>query len=255
VFGGDAPFQPSNVWRRAQRAWKRAGLEPIGLHEARHTFASVLIAAGVNARHSSTTTTRGARTLGRHVRSQPRQSSPSARWLSRRRDRWRLDSPCRELGDSPAATSVAASLHSPRRWIASRAQMHRNAKLSHHSCTGVSPSPNAPEHESSAARSRQAGLGADRRRWRDGTGRATRLHAHAGGRGDRRESLDVRPPCPTVDRNRRDAVGNEAHPRRRAQATDRRTATAAGSRTATAGEARTAASPLIRARRPHPGRA
>ena len=54
VFGGDAPFQPSNVWRRAQRAWKRAGLEPIGLHEARHTFASVLIAAGVNAKAITT---------------------------------------------------------------------------------------------------------------------------------------------------------------------------------------------------------
>jgi integrase len=58
------PFQPSNLWRRAQRAWKRAGLEPIGLHEARHTFASVLIAAGVNAkaittymRHASIQTT------------------------------------------------------------------------------------------------------------------------------------------------------------------------------------------------------
>ncbi|MGH3023455.1 MAG: tyrosine-type recombinase/integrase [Gaiellaceae bacterium] len=50
VFGSnpEAPFQPSNLWRRAQRTWKRAGLEPIGLHEARHTFASVLIAAGVN---------------------------------------------------------------------------------------------------------------------------------------------------------------------------------------------------------------
>lgn len=52
VFGSTAetPFAPSNLWRRAQRAWKRAGLEPIGLHEARHTFASVLIAAGVNAK-------------------------------------------------------------------------------------------------------------------------------------------------------------------------------------------------------------
>lgn len=54
VFGGDAPFEPSNVWRRAQRAWARAGLEPIGLHEARHTFASVLIAAGVNAKAITT---------------------------------------------------------------------------------------------------------------------------------------------------------------------------------------------------------
>jgi integrase len=48
------PLQPSNLWRRAQRAWKRAGLEPIGLHEARHTFASVLIAAGVNAKAITT---------------------------------------------------------------------------------------------------------------------------------------------------------------------------------------------------------
>jgi integrase len=52
AFGSSAetPFVPSNLWRRAQRAWKRTGLDPIGLHEARHTFASVLIAAGVNAK-------------------------------------------------------------------------------------------------------------------------------------------------------------------------------------------------------------
>lgn len=56
VFGSkpETPFQPSNLWRRAHRAWKRAGLEPIGLHEARHTFASVLIAAGVNAKAITT---------------------------------------------------------------------------------------------------------------------------------------------------------------------------------------------------------
>jgi integrase len=54
VFGRETPFQPSNVWRRAQRAWERAGLEPIGLHEARHTFASILIAAGVNAKTITT---------------------------------------------------------------------------------------------------------------------------------------------------------------------------------------------------------
>src|SRR5579884_3359862 len=54
VVGADAPFQPSNLWRRAQRAWERAGLQPIGLHEARHTFASVLIAAGVNAKAITT---------------------------------------------------------------------------------------------------------------------------------------------------------------------------------------------------------
>jgi integrase len=50
----ETPFQSSTLWRRARRAWKRAGLEPIGLHEARHTFASVLIAAGVNAKAITT---------------------------------------------------------------------------------------------------------------------------------------------------------------------------------------------------------
>jgi site-specific recombinase XerD len=43
VFGSNAEtrFQPSNVWRRAHTAWKQAGLKPIGLHEARHSFASL----------------------------------------------------------------------------------------------------------------------------------------------------------------------------------------------------------------------
>jgi integrase len=56
VFGAaeDKPFVTSNVWRRAQVAWRRAGLDPIGLHEARHTFASTLIAAGVNAKAITT---------------------------------------------------------------------------------------------------------------------------------------------------------------------------------------------------------
>jgi integrase len=52
LFGATAKraFEPSTVRRRALAAWKRAELAPIGLHEARHTFASTLIAAGVNAK-------------------------------------------------------------------------------------------------------------------------------------------------------------------------------------------------------------
>jgi integrase len=62
VFGATAvrPFEPSTVRRRALVAWKRASeerareelspLRQIGLHEARHTFASLLIDAGANAR-------------------------------------------------------------------------------------------------------------------------------------------------------------------------------------------------------------
>jgi integrase len=41
-------FVPSTVRSRARAAWKRAGLEPIGLHEARHTAASEMRAAGLD---------------------------------------------------------------------------------------------------------------------------------------------------------------------------------------------------------------
>jgi len=66
VFGTSytQPFTPSNVRKRANAAWLVLGLEPIGLHECRHTFASLMIAAGVNAKalsaymgHSSGTIT------------------------------------------------------------------------------------------------------------------------------------------------------------------------------------------------------
>ena len=79
---GTGPFTPSAVRRRAATAWKAENkrraereqeldngtklvrLVPIGLHECRHTFASLLIAAGVNVKaissymgHSSITIT------------------------------------------------------------------------------------------------------------------------------------------------------------------------------------------------------
>lgn len=56
VFGrpdGKA-FDGSTVDARAKAAWRNAGLEPITLHEARHTFASLMIAAGVNAKALAT---------------------------------------------------------------------------------------------------------------------------------------------------------------------------------------------------------
>jgi integrase len=56
VFGRtkDAPFNPWTVVKRADAAWGDAGLERITPHEARHTFASLMIAAGVNAKALST---------------------------------------------------------------------------------------------------------------------------------------------------------------------------------------------------------
>jgi integrase len=47
------PFSNQAVSQRAQRAWTAAGLDPIGLHDCRHTFASLMIAAGVNAKSLS----------------------------------------------------------------------------------------------------------------------------------------------------------------------------------------------------------
>jgi len=54
VFAATAaePFAPRHLTRRADEAW--AGLRRITLHECRHTFASYMIAAGVNAKAVST---------------------------------------------------------------------------------------------------------------------------------------------------------------------------------------------------------
>jgi integrase len=52
VFGRTATeaFVASTVRARARSAWRAADLEPITLHECRHTFASLLIASGENAK-------------------------------------------------------------------------------------------------------------------------------------------------------------------------------------------------------------
>src|SRR5262249_6878020 len=66
IFGqdGETPVDADAIRHRALWRWTRADpqLQPIGLHECRHTFASMMIAAGVNAKalssymgHSSVT--------------------------------------------------------------------------------------------------------------------------------------------------------------------------------------------------------
>ena len=66
VFGSTPgePFDPDRIIARARRHWEQIGLEPIGFHQCRHTYASFMIAAGVNAKalsaymgHTSITTT------------------------------------------------------------------------------------------------------------------------------------------------------------------------------------------------------
>lgn len=53
VFGEDdkTPFQPERLYRNADRAWHHAEIrERLRLHQARHTYASFMIAAGINAK-------------------------------------------------------------------------------------------------------------------------------------------------------------------------------------------------------------
>jgi len=56
AFGraAETVFDPSTIADRARRTWKTAELEPFTLHEARHTCASLMIAAGVNIKAIST---------------------------------------------------------------------------------------------------------------------------------------------------------------------------------------------------------
>jgi integrase len=56
VFGRSAtrPFNPSTINDRATRAWVASDLVGLSAHEARHTYASLMIAAGVNAKAIST---------------------------------------------------------------------------------------------------------------------------------------------------------------------------------------------------------
>lgn len=50
LFGGGAkPFSPSALQKRADTAWKTAKLDRATLHECRHLYASMSIAAGINA--------------------------------------------------------------------------------------------------------------------------------------------------------------------------------------------------------------
>jgi integrase len=56
IFGNtpQSPFTANMLQRRADKAWKAAGLERITPHACRHTCASLMIAAGVNAKALST---------------------------------------------------------------------------------------------------------------------------------------------------------------------------------------------------------
>ncbi len=55
VIDSDGKVKHSTtLTERAHKVWKAAGLNPIGLHECRQTFAALMITAGVNAKVLST---------------------------------------------------------------------------------------------------------------------------------------------------------------------------------------------------------
>ncbi len=102
VFGrpdGHA-FDGPTVDARAKTAWRSAGLDAITLHQARHTFASLMIAAGVNAKalatymgHASVTIT-----LDRYGHLMPGNEDESAALLDAYLDRATTGTPLRQLG-------------------------------------------------------------------------------------------------------------------------------------------------------------
>jgi integrase len=51
---GDRPFNPSTIKLHSRPHWNAAQLEPITLHECRHTYAAYMIAAGINTKALST---------------------------------------------------------------------------------------------------------------------------------------------------------------------------------------------------------
>ena len=89
------PFEPTGVAARAASAWIRMNTErekcdldqvqPISLHECRHTFASLMIAAGLNAKALSTYMGHSsiAITLDRYGHLMPGSESEAAELLSR----------------------------------------------------------------------------------------------------------------------------------------------------------------------------
>ncbi|HEX7059582.1 MAG TPA: site-specific integrase [Solirubrobacterales bacterium] len=101
---GGKPLAPDALIERARKTWMAAELEPIGLHECRHTYAAFMIAAGVNAKalssymgHSTITMT-----LDRYGHLMPGNEGEAAEMLekyleceaaesSRRVSGWRFD--------------------------------------------------------------------------------------------------------------------------------------------------------------------
>ncbi len=109
VFGVNdrSTFNGTPLMKRAERHWEHAGLQRITLHECRHTFASLMIAAGVNAKALSTYMGHAtiSITLDRYGHLMPGNEDEAAelldRYLVRRAPRLRQPRRKRRLPTSP----------------------------------------------------------------------------------------------------------------------------------------------------------
>ncbi len=97
--GPDGPFSDSGLSQRARKAWADHGLQPITLHECRHTYASLMIAAEESPKalqtylgHSSITTT-----YDRYGHLMPAAEVASANRLQRYLDGERASEPVEEM--------------------------------------------------------------------------------------------------------------------------------------------------------------
>jgi integrase len=117
VFGASAvsPFTGTPTAQRAKRAWKAAKLKAITFHECRHTFASLMIAAGVNAKALSTYLGHASIqiTFDRYGHLMPGNEGEAAglldALLSRADDAARQAQPVETSGANPGASTLATA--------------------------------------------------------------------------------------------------------------------------------------------------
>jgi integrase len=116
IFGNtpESPFTANMLQRRADQAWRKAGLERITPHECRHTFASLMIAAGVNAKALSVFMGHAniSITLDRYGHLMPGSEEEAAGLLDAylAADRDRAEEQARAAGGGPAAEPTAEQL-------------------------------------------------------------------------------------------------------------------------------------------------
>jgi integrase len=115
VFGAapEEPLRASALGARGKRLWVKKGLAPITLHECRHTYASLMIAAGVNFKalsefmgHSDI-----AITLDRYGHLLPGAGDEAAELLDKYLNDWRAEKARKaSLSDDSAPLEVPAEL-------------------------------------------------------------------------------------------------------------------------------------------------